>query len=103
MMKKEDCIKNISDGLAYLEVSTRNRGLLGLFDQHIIAEDFVAKLLNTIYDCNLLNLNYKNKLCAAIDLGDYNKKLCFQVTYTEKNNHRTKIKNTIDKFIGLTH
>ncbi|MBE9217456.1 SMEK domain-containing protein [Dolichospermum flos-aquae LEGE 04289] len=53
----------------------------------MIAEYFVAKLLNTIYDYNLINLNSKNRSCPAIDLGDYNKKVCFQVTSTSRKNH----------------
>jgi hypothetical protein len=99
MMKKEHFIKNISDGLAYLEVSTRNRGKLGLTDQNIIAEDFVAKILNTIYDYKLINLNSQNRSYPAIDLGDDQKRLCFQVTYTSLKNHRTKIQKTINTFI----
>ncbi|MDB9318557.1 SMEK domain-containing protein [Nodularia spumigena CS-591/04] len=99
MLTKEHNIKNISDGLSFLQVSTLNRGILGLFDQHIIAENFVAKLLNIIYDYNLVNLNKINNTYPAIDLGDYNEKICFQVTYTSLKNHRHKIKETINKFI----
>lgn len=99
MLKKEIFLKNIEHGITYLEVSTRNRGRLRLFDQHIIAEDFVAKLLNIIYGYNLINLNSKDKLCAAIDLGDDNKKVCFQVTSTSPENQRKKIKETMRKFI----
>jgi hypothetical protein len=99
MLKKEIFLKNIEHGITYLEVSTRNRGRLRLFDQHIIAEDFVAKLLNIIYGYNLINLNSKDKLYAAIDLGDDNKKVCFQVTSTSPENQRKKIKETIRKFI----
>jgi len=33
-------------------------------------------------------------------LGDYERKLCFQVTSTSLKNHRTKIQETINLFIG---
>ncbi len=98
MLKQEQLIKNISDNLGILEYTTRNRGLIGLVDQNIIAESFMAKVLNIIYDYNLVNLN-NIKNCAAIDLGDYNKKICFQVTYTCEGQSRRKIKQTIATFI----
>ncbi|MFM7364740.1 MAG: SMEK domain-containing protein [Cuspidothrix sp.] len=99
MMKREIFLKNIERGLTFLQVSTGNRALLGFLDQHIIAEDFVAKVLNTIYDYNLINLNSKNISYPAIDLGDDNKKVCFQVTSTSPKYQRRKIKDTISKFI----
>ncbi|MEZ2321154.1 MAG: SMEK domain-containing protein [Microcoleus sp.] len=99
MLKKEKFIKKISDGLSWLETSTRRRGKMRLFDQNILAEDFVAKLLNIIYDYNLTNLNTINKTSTGIDLGDLNKRVCFQVTYTSLEGQRKKIQDSINKFI----
>ncbi|AFW96994.1 SMEK domain-containing protein [Dolichospermum sp. UHCC 0684] len=100
MLKKETFLKNITRGLIQLKDSTEYYAVLNLYDQHIIAEYFVVKLLNIIYGYNLINLNSQDKSCAAIDLGDYERKLCFQVTSTSLKNHRKKIQDTINKFIG---
>jgi hypothetical protein len=99
MLKNEKFIKNIIDGLSWLEISTRRRGKMRLFDQNILAEDFVANLLNIIYDYNLTNLNTSKKQSIGIDLGDLNKRVCFQVTYTSLENQRKKIKDSITQFI----
>jgi hypothetical protein len=82
MFKQEELLKNITDSLAVLEISIRNRGILNLRDQNIIAESFFAKLLNIIYGYNLINLNSIEKNCPAVDLGDINKRIFFQVTST---------------------
>ncbi|MDD1415058.1 SMEK domain-containing protein [Dolichospermum sp. ST_con] len=100
MLKREIFLKNITRGLGLLKYTTEYNAELDLYDQNIIAEYFVVKLLNIIYGYNLINLNSKDKLCAAIDLGDYERKLCFQVTSTSLKNHRTKIQETINLFIG---
>ncbi|MDB9316974.1 MULTISPECIES: SMEK domain-containing protein [Cyanophyceae] len=99
MLKREKFIKNISDHLSWLEISTRRRVKMRLLDQNILAEDFVAKLLNIIYDYNLTNLNTINKTSIGIDLGDLDKRVCFQVTYTSLKGQREKIKDSITKFI----
>ncbi|MTJ11242.1 SMEK domain-containing protein [Anabaena sp. UHCC 0187] len=100
MLKRETFLKNITRGLGLLKYTTEYNAELDLYDQNIIAEYFVVKLLNIIYGYNLINLNSKDKSCAAIDLGDYERKLCFQVTSTSLKNHRTKIQETINLFIG---
>ncbi len=99
MLQQELLLKKIADALAVLEISTRNRGILRLYDQHIVAETFVADLLNLVYDYELINLNSKDPKYAATDLGDYKRSLCFQVTYTSEDNIRAKIRNTIRTFI----
>ena len=98
LFRKEDALKKVSNSLAVLEVSTRNLGLMRLYDQNILAESFAAKLLNIVYGYDLINLNAISKTYAATDLGDFSGRLCFQVTYTGIQNHRTKIQNSLDKF-----
>lgn len=80
-------------------MSTRNLGLMRLFDQHIIAESFSAKLLNIVFCYDLINLNTTNKTYAATDLGDHKNRISFQITYTSKQNHRVKIQDSLDTFI----
>ncbi len=99
LLRRENLIKEISDALALLELSTRNKGLIRLYDQNIISEYFVAKMLNIVFKYDLINLNTINRTYAAIDLGDSQRKICFQVTYTSKKYLRSKIEKTIIKFI----
>ncbi|MBE9106260.1 SMEK domain-containing protein, partial [Nostoc cf. edaphicum LEGE 07299] len=75
--------KKISDGLAILEFSLENRGLIGLFDQNIVAQSFFAKLLNIIYGYDLINLDTVDKNSPGIDLGDNYRRIAFQVTSTK--------------------
>ncbi|MCL4267763.1 MAG: SMEK domain-containing protein [Anaerolineae bacterium] len=101
LFKREEAVKKISNSLALLELSTRNLGLMRLFDQNIVAESFSAELLNLVYGYELINLNSINNTYAATDLGDFANRLCFQVTYTGKQNHRTKIQDSLNKFVIL--
>jgi|GEM_PF-3024197 len=97
MLSREDYIKYISDILAVLEVSIRNRGLLNLYDANVISEHFIQGLLNIVFDYDLENLNsvvQKNQV--SIDLGDREKGIAFQVTSTKTSR---KIQRTLDKFI----
>lgn len=67
----------------------------GLFNINKYCEDFFCGLLNIIYDLNLTNLNIDKLNFTAVDLGDFNKKICIQVT---SSNNIEKIRTTIIKF-----
>lgn len=67
----------------------------GLFDINIYCENLFCELLNIVYDLDLENLNNNYYNFPAIDLGDYNRKICFQVTST---NDIKKIRYTVEKF-----
>jgi hypothetical protein len=96
MLVHEELQKKISDFLAVLEVSVRNRVLIGLLDQNLVAQPFIAKLLNIVYGYDLINLDTPQRKRPAIDLGDSYRKIAFQVTSTEKTE---KIRETINTFI----
>jgi hypothetical protein len=96
MFIKEVLLKQISDSLAVLEVSTRNRGFMHLLDQNIIAESFCGNMLNIIYDYNLVNLNLTQDNYPGIDLGDEQLGVSVQVTSDKKSN---KMKNAVERFI----
>lgn len=68
----------------------------GNFDINKYCEDFLVDLLNLVYDINLINLNEIEVNFPAIDLGDKNSRICYQVTSTSGIN---KVEYTIDKFI----
>lgn len=97
MLHQEKLQKNISDGLAVLEVSIENRGLVGLLDQHLLSQSFFTKLLNIIYSYDLINLDAINIRNPSIDLGDCYRKIAFQVTSTKK---PSKLLETIKTFIA---
>ncbi|MCW0603547.1 SMEK domain-containing protein [Clostridioides difficile] len=75
----------------YICTSNQN----GNFDINRYCENFFAELLNMIYDINLENLNNEKYNFPAVDLGDKNARICFQVTAT---NDFRKLQETIEKF-----
>lgn len=97
--KRESLIKEITSNLAFSSKSTELKNIIGLFDSNRIAQDFFAKLFSLIFGYG--NLNELDKLndivnYPAIDLGDENAKIAFQIT-TQTDGK--KIKDTINKFI----
>ncbi len=96
MLNREDYIKRITQAIAYLQTEIRFRGYLNLYDCHIIAEDFMANLLNIVFDYQLRNLNYFRKNQPGIDLGDQSSSIAFQITDQKS---KTKIQQRIDIFI----
>ncbi|HIJ66356.1 MAG TPA: SMEK domain-containing protein [Candidatus Hydrogenedentes bacterium] len=89
---KENFLKEINNGLAKIEISIRNLGFQGLFDQNVLCEGFFAGLLNTAFGWNLELLPRQQ---IAVDLIDRCQHLLFQVTASRE---RRKIQSTIDKF-----
>lgn len=103
MLLQEELQKKIIDFLAVLERSVEKRVLIGLLDQNLIAQSFIANFLNIIYGYNLINLDILDtsletpqRKRPAIDLGDSYRKVAFQVTSTKKSE---KIKETIETFV----
>jgi hypothetical protein len=96
MLQREKLIKSIIATITQLGTNINLRGSINLYDSHILAEDFIAKLLNMVFDYQLENLNYSQKNQPSIDLGDKANGIAFQVT-TEKSSK--KIQGTIDKFV----
>lgn len=93
-MKIEDKINDISTNLSILIYQVKLKNKANLNDINTLLETAFKDILNIIYDYNLINLNNKY-LYPAIDLGDENAKIAFQVT-SERSIQ--KIKDTIKKF-----
>lgn len=96
---KTDLIKEITNNLAFSSKSTALENVIGLFDSNRVAQDFFSELFSLIFEyANLQELDKLNGVVnyPAIDLGDENAKIAFQIT-TRKDSE--KIKNTIEKFI----
>jgi hypothetical protein len=96
MLRREQILERISLSLATLRSYIDLKGLIHLFDTHIIAEDFMANLLNLIFDYSLQNLNYIHLNQPGIDLGDPDSGIAVQVTADKS---RRKIQDTIDTFV----
>jgi len=96
MLRREELLERISLSLATLRSYIDLKGLIHLFDTHIIAEDFMANLLNLVFGYNLQNLNYIHLNQPGIDLGDSDSGIAVQVTADKS---RRKIQETIDTFV----
>ncbi|PJN63281.1 SMEK domain-containing protein [Bacillus mycoides] len=96
MYKRKDHFENISKMLSILKVYISLHNSAGLRDVNTISEHFFAGLLNKIFDLEFENMNLIKVNFPAIDLGDTNKKICYQVTYT---NDRKKLNETLQKFV----
>lgn len=88
--------KKIITALSWLKAQVEFHNSLALTDINHGAEDFYCGLLNLIYGLELKNINVINNNAVAIDLGDDQERLAFQVTSTPT---LTKTKYTVDKFI----
>jgi len=96
LLKREDAIKVVADGLAWLESSCKYRGLLHLFDNNVLSHHFFCRLLNGLYGLDLEVMDRIQSNYPAIDLGDGAKRIAYQVT-TERSGD--KMQRTLDKFV----
>lgn len=87
--------KKIITALSWLTAQVEFHNSLSLTDINHGAEDFYCGLLNLIYGLKLKNINIIDNNSAAIDLGDDQEKIAFQVTSTPT---LAKTKYTVEKF-----
>ncbi len=73
-------------------------GAMYLQDINSVSEDFLIQLLSVIFEhSDLKNLNWSEKAnYPAIDLGDYNSRIAYQITSTPDSQ---KLKKTLKKFM----
>ncbi|MGX9714862.1 SMEK domain-containing protein [Janthinobacterium lividum] len=81
--------------LSVLRYIVKSKSKRKHYDLNKSAENFFREFLNLAFDYKLINLNDVTENHAAIDLGDIEQKICFQVT---AENGSSKIKDTIRKF-----
>ncbi|HEY7312109.1 MAG TPA: SMEK domain-containing protein [Gemmataceae bacterium] len=86
----------ITDSLAYIASVCELRGVIKLFDDHIVAEHFFRRVLNCAYDLQLQNMEEIRSNHPAIDLGDSTKRIAYQITADHSND---KVKHTLDTFV----
>jgi hypothetical protein len=94
-LSKNRMIDAISEQLVNLSKFVLIKNQLGYTDINKGSEDFFCHLLNMSHRLQLQNMNEINSNYPAIDLGDKNARVCFQVT---SENTKRKIESTIDKF-----
>lgn len=97
MLNRELYLNNIADSLALLSQQVAVRNAINLYDINIVAETFLAELLNLIENLELKNANAVEKNAPGIDLIDEKNKISIQVT---ADNTSEKIKHTIEEFIS---
>ena len=96
MIRRKEYIENIIHSLALLQTEIGINNYVNLYDNNIVAEDFMCGLLNLIYGYNFTNANHVMRNAPAIDLVDQQNRIAVQVTSTGS---REKIQNTVDQFI----
>ncbi len=69
---------------------------LDFYDINKVAEDLAVKLLNEIYNLQLINLNEEKPNYPGIDLGDKINKIAFQVT---SRSDPGKIQESLETFV----
>ncbi len=95
VFKREVALKAVVDSLALVEKSCELRGLLHLFDAHVLSHHFFCRLLNELYTLKLEVMDRIQDNYPAIDLGDTENRTAFQVT-TEKTS--AKVQHTLEVF-----
>ena len=93
--KKAELIDNITERLSIFFYSIECNNTINRLQQNIDSEDLMCGLLNLINDWSLINLNGEEQNFAGIDLGDYQNRVCVQVTSDKS---REKVESTIKTF-----
>lgn len=96
MFSRKLFLEQITDSLLYYVRSVEEKAKLGLLDDAILSENFIAILLNTCHDWNLINLNQNMQNFPGIDLGDVERKIGVQVTLDKSG---VKIKDSLDTIV----
>src|SRR4051794_13459249 len=96
VLRREEALKIVVDGLSWLAMVCERRGQLHLFDGNTISHEFFRRLLNEIYGLRLAVMDRIHANFPAIDLGDEVTRRAFQVT---SDGASPKIQATLDTFV----
>jgi WD40 repeat protein len=94
-MAPQEEIIDVANLLAMWKTRISTHNAMDLYDINRLSEYWAAKLLNLVFDLKLINLNVEQKNFPAIDLGDKENKIAYQVT---SRTDARKIKETLKKF-----
>lgn len=82
MVSRNQVIDNISFRLSVLKEHVKQLNSLNIQSLNIHAENFYRDFLNLVFNYNLINMNTIQKNTPAIDLGEKEKRIAFQITST---------------------
>lgn len=97
MMERQTYTDKIIELLSFLKVKVELSNPINLTDVNIYSENFYRDFLNLVYGYKLRNINIIEQNATAIDLGDEEKKIAFQITSTSD---LSKTKKTVAAFIN---
>lgn len=96
MIERQTYIVKIIELLSFLKAKVELSNPINLTDVNIYSENFYRDFLNLVYGYKLQNINIIEQNATAIDLGDEEKKIAFQITSTSD---LSKTKKTVAAFI----
>ncbi|MFL0196032.1 SMEK domain-containing protein [Clostridium sp. WILCCON 0269] len=96
-MYKERELKEVVGLITRWIGEIRLNNFINLYDINKLSEGLALKLLNILYSYELVDLNSDIRNVCAIDLGDEQSKIAFQVTSRVDSK---KIKDTLEKFVN---
>jgi hypothetical protein len=96
MFTSGDYLRTIADGLSRIVNTCKLQGILKLFDDHVLAERFFCRLLNSAYQLQLRHMDQIQSNHAAFDLGDADTRVAYQITADKTSE---KVQHTLDKFV----
>lgn len=97
-MNKKTQMDLVIQLLSYWKVAVQLNNALNYNDINKLAEGLAAKLLNRVYNLQLINLNKEVENFPSIDLGDKINKVAYQITSrTDANKVRDNLKGFVDK------
>src|SRR5262249_21755746 len=96
VFKSGDSLRTITEALGWIMQTCRLQGMIKLFDNHVQAQRFFCRFLNSAYSLQLQQMDHIQTNYPAIDLGDAKNKVAYQIT-TDKGSD--KIQHTLDKFV----
>lgn len=97
MFTRADSLRTITTGLATVVHTCELQGFLRLFDDHVLAQQFFCRVLNSVYGLQLRQMDQIQDNYPAIDLGDPANRIAYQIT-AEKGGE--KIQDTLNKFLA---
>ncbi len=95
-MKERNELEQIDELMHLWFYKIRSSNFRGQVDINKFSENLAAKLLNIIYDLELVNQNFINRNQVAIDLVDDKRGIAYQITSVITNQ---KIKDTLKDYI----
>lgn len=96
LLKQKRELEEIIFSMTHWISQIRLNNYLDYFDINKMSENLSLKLLNELYDLNLVNVNYDKRNTPSVDLIDDKNSIAFQIT---SRTDAKKIKESLEKFV----